>query len=216
MKPLQGPTIIYAFLTCCIINTKISTIDSLLVRIFSRLLHDIYCIVLAEYHQTIKDAGAFFIDTAEQPLEDIIVTKDGLDALRDDPAVIVFANPRYRELLKKRLDHNYDSFLRTLQKNVRRFGKCTKETGLGAICWQGTYGLRYLRRMSNETVTLKMLWDDCSTLEREFRRLKIILSQKVYNQILDEIDNANRKLRECTHQSRLLEPSRNRIKSSKT
>ncbi|KAI4251308.1 MAG: hypothetical protein LQ352_004925 [Teloschistes flavicans] len=156
-----------------------------------------YRMVLAEYLQTIKDAGAFFIDTAEQLLEDIIVTRDDLDALRDDPARVVLANPRYEELLKTRLDHNYDSFLKTLQKMFAALESVQKKLGL-------------------EQKAGKMLWDDYSTIEREFKRLKIVLSRRVYMQILEEIDKANHKLRECTRQSRLLEPSRNRIRSSRT
>ncbi|KAL9576250.1 MAG: hypothetical protein Q9212_007258 [Teloschistes hypoglaucus] len=156
-----------------------------------------YRMVLAEYLQTIKDAGAFFIDTAEQLLEDIIVTKDDLDTLKHDPAGVVLANPRYEELLKMRLDHNYDNFLKTLQKMFAALEGVQKKLGL-------------------EQQAGKIVWDDYSTLEREFKRLKMILPRGVYMQILDEIDKANRKLRECTHQSRLLEPSRNRIRSSRT
>ncbi|KAL8686311.1 MAG: hypothetical protein Q9218_007195 [Villophora microphyllina] len=175
-----------------------------------------YRMVLAEYLQTIKDAKAFFIDTAEELLLDILETQDELDALRGDPAQVALANPRYEELLRKRLDHNYDGFLKTLTKMLAALDSVRKKLGLGHQA-DKVHIIRKVPRMGlTSWLSLQVLWDDYSTIEREFKRLKVVLSRRVYMQTLEEIDKANRKLRECTHQSRLLEPSRRKIRSSRT
>lgn len=53
-----------------------------------------------------------------------------------------------------------------------------------------------------------MVWDDDSFLERELKKLKIVLRRSVYDDILDKIVKANRNLRRFTHQSRSLETIR--------
>ena len=56
----------------------------------------------------------------------------------------------------------------------------------------------------------QILWDDYSSPERQFKRLKLALSKDIYANLLREIKEANHELREFTKDSHILESNRNR------
>ena len=58
-------------------------------------------------------------------------------------------------------------------------------------------------------------WSTYSAIERQIKRLKITLSKKVYANLLEQINKANKDLREVTHQNRFLEPIRHKRRSKR-
>ena len=60
------------------------------------------------------------------------------------------------------------------------------------------------------TLHHQILWDDYSSPERQFKRLKLALSKKVYADLLLEIKEANQELKEFTKDSHVLESNRNK------
>ena len=59
------------------------------------------------------------------------------------------------------------------------------------------------------------MWDDRPTIKREVKRIKIVLSKKIYKELLDDIDKANQDLLLRTHQGRRLESSRSTNRSKR-
>ena len=59
------------------------------------------------------------------------------------------------------------------------------------------------------------MWDDRPTIKREVKRIKIVLSKKIYKELLDDIDKANQDLLLRTHQGRRLESSRSKNRSKR-
>ena len=65
---------------------------------------------VSNYLRTMEAAKKYLVDTLTELFNGIVLSHDELMALAKDPA----AFPSYDEQLKKRLDHNYDTYLETM------------------------------------------------------------------------------------------------------
>ena len=65
---------------------------------------------VSNYVRTMETARKYLIDTLTELFNGIVPSQDELMALVEDPAAV----PWYEEQLKKRLDHNYDTYLATM------------------------------------------------------------------------------------------------------
>ena len=61
-----------------------------------------------------------------------------------------------------------------------------------------------------------MAWEESSVIEREIKRIKVVLSKNIYTELLAQIDKANKELREITHQNRYLESVRQKRRSQRS
>ncbi|KAL8784296.1 MAG: hypothetical protein Q9213_004054 [Squamulea squamosa] len=145
------------------------------------------------YPENLIVAYIFLQDTVEYLFQDIAETEDEIRALKQDPRSLASASAHYDEQLRYLLDHMYEHYL----ENIRRIMNFLET-------------LRQKLHLGKD----KTSWDDMHTLQRELRRIKLALSTRMYREILNGIDKANQQLRDCTHHSRLLEPSRNKHRSS--
>ncbi|KAL8648705.1 MAG: hypothetical protein Q9226_005889 [Calogaya cf. arnoldii] len=149
---------------------------------------------LASYQYGLQSARAFFQNTLEELLEGIATQEDILTFQRD-PDKMATPNPLYEEQLKARLDHDYNNCLEAMARI------------LGAM--------EALRKKLDLDAAGKVIWDDYPTIKREVKRIKLVLSKKIYQGLLNEIDKANQDLLQRTQQGRRLEPSRSRRQSNK-
>ena len=60
---------------------------------------------------------------------------------------------------------------------------------------------------------LQITWEGYSATKRELKRLKITLFKNVYLRLIEDIDKANKDLREISHQTICLEPIRTKRRS---
>ncbi|KAL9633028.1 MAG: hypothetical protein Q9204_003562 [Flavoplaca sp. TL-2023a] len=149
---------------------------------------------LASYQYGLRTARAFFQNTLEELLEGI-ATQEDIVMFRGNPEGMAKPNPEYEKQLKLRLDHDYDNCLEAMTRILSAMETLVKKLDLDA--------------------TGKIMWDDRPTIKREVKRIKIVLSKKIYKELLDDIDKANQDLLLRTHQGRRLESSRSRIRSKK-
>ncbi|KAI4261033.1 MAG: hypothetical protein L6R42_003760 [Xanthoria sp. 1 TBL-2021] len=149
---------------------------------------------LATYQYGLRSARAFFQNTIEELLEGI-ATQEDIMTFRRNPDGLATPNPQYEEQLKARLDHDYDNCLEAMARILS--------------------AMETLRSKLDLDAAGKIMWDDYPTIKREVKRIKLVLSKKIYQELLDEIDRANQDLLQRTHQGRRLEPSRSRRRSNK-
>ncbi|KAL8847619.1 MAG: hypothetical protein Q9221_007349 [Calogaya cf. arnoldii] len=149
---------------------------------------------LASYQHGLRSARAFFQNTLEELLEGIATQEDIL-TFRSHPDTMATPNPLYEEQLKVRLDHDYKNCLEAMVRILSAMEALRKKLDLDAAG--------------------KIIWDDYPTIKREVKRIKLVLSKKIYQGLLNEIDKANQDLLQRTQQGRRLEPSRSRRQSNK-
>lgn len=65
---------------------------------------------VSNYLRTMEAAKKYLVDTLTELFDGIVLSHDDLMALAKDPTSF----PWYDEQLKKRLDHNYDTYLETM------------------------------------------------------------------------------------------------------
>ncbi|KAL9607785.1 MAG: hypothetical protein Q9167_007330 [Letrouitia subvulpina] len=151
---------------------------------------------LANYFRMIKTASVYFLDTIEDLLDGIVETQDELDKLRKDPGGTAWNKPYYEERLRKRLDHDYDIYLENMHIMKNALQTIIDRLGLNTTA---------------ESILIS--WEDSPTWQRQLKKLKLAMMRKNYKEQLAEIDKANKDLRECTQQSRRLEPGRRKRQS---
>ncbi|KAL8681311.1 MAG: hypothetical protein Q9186_002575 [Xanthomendoza sp. 1 TL-2023] len=145
-----------------------------------------YRVKLKDYADELETASVYFFDTLDELLGDIVTSDGELALLLDNPGGMAWKQIKYEERLRKRLDRSHSSYLKTVSKLAK---------ALQAMC----------DRLGVDSAgTVK--WDDFSTLEREMKRLKLTFSKNIYKELLEDIRQANRDLREFTHQNIALEP----------
>lgn len=151
---------------------------------------------LANYFRIIKTAKVYFLDTIEELLDGIVETKDEIDKLREDPGGTTWNKPDYEERLRKRLDHDYDIYLENMRIMNNALQTIRDKLGLNATA-----------------ESIQINWEDSPTWQRQLKKLKLAIMKKTYKEQLAEIEKANKDLRECTQQSRRLEPGRRKRQS---
>ncbi|KAL8816856.1 MAG: hypothetical protein Q9223_004208 [Gallowayella weberi] len=154
-----------------------------------------YRVELAYYQHHIGIASAMFRNTIEELLEGIVTTQDDITALGDNPHAVATNNPQYEQQLKLRLDHDYQYCVAIMSRMLD--------------------ALKTMKKELNLDETGKILWDDYSTVDLHFKQAKLVLSKKLYRELIDEMHKANHDLLQRIQQSRRLEPSRSKRRSSK-
>ncbi|CAL8582763.1 hypothetical protein XPA_008408 [Xanthoria parietina] len=149
---------------------------------------------LAGYQYGLRSARAFFQNTLEELLEGI-ATQEDIMTLQKGPDEVAMLGLDYELQLKVRLDHDYHNCLEAMTRILS--------------------AIEAIRRKLDLDATGKIMWDDYPTIKREVKRVKLVLSKKMYHELLDQIDKANQDLLQRTHQGRRLEPSRTKRRSNK-
>ncbi|KAG8529092.1 uncharacterized protein KY384_005727 [Bacidia gigantensis] len=148
-----------------------------------------YRIKLSDYASVMETHRVYYLDTLDELLQDIVPSEE-MEELMSQPGGVMWKDPRYEQRLKQRLGRSYHAYIRTLAKmHAALNGLCEK---LGV------------------DMAGKVLWEDYSVVEREMKRIKVTLKKNVYKEILDDIDKANKDIRDITHQNVYLEPLRQR------
>lgn len=70
---------------------------------------------LMNYNLTLGTEGTYCLDTLEVLLNGIIMSDNEYDMLKKDPGGALWHKPECQGRLKKRLDHNYDSYLEKMK-----------------------------------------------------------------------------------------------------
>ncbi|KAL8702445.1 MAG: hypothetical protein Q9201_004396 [Fulgogasparrea decipioides] len=153
-----------------------------------------YRVKLKDYADILDSASAYFLDTLEELLIDIVCSDEELSLLLGNPGGSPWKETAYDERLRRRLDRSYSSYFKTVSKLGQALQNMCERLGV------------------NNAGSVK--WDDYSTLEREMKRVKLTFSKSVYKELLDDIHLANRELREFTHQNIALEPKKHQRRKS--
>ncbi|KAF6228583.1 hypothetical protein HO173_011818 [Letharia columbiana] len=103
--------------------------------------------------------------------------------------------PEYEERLSTRLGRSYGNYTRIMADMLESLEAARKELGIGE--------------------NGEILWDDYSSPERQYKRLKLALSKNVYADLLSEIKEANHELKEFTKESHILESNRKKRRSKR-
>ncbi|KAI4124006.1 MAG: hypothetical protein LQ338_005030 [Usnochroma carphineum] len=152
-----------------------------------------YKLKLEEYATILESAEVYFFDTLDELLNDIVPSDEELELLIREPLGTLWRTPRYDKKLHERLDRSYKSYSRTIQTLVDKLNTMCDKLGI------------------DKSGTIK--WDSYSAVEREMKRVKLTFSRSVYKEILDDISQANKDLREFTHQNIALEPLKRKRRS---
>lgn len=64
-----------------------------------------------------------------------------------------------------------------------------------------------------ENLSLQIVWDSLPSLARHVKRLKLVLSKNIHNDLLAQIDKNNNQLRKYTKETKILETARSRRRS---
>ncbi|KAI4088827.1 MAG: hypothetical protein LQ344_005804 [Seirophora lacunosa] len=150
---------------------------------------------LEKYAFRLDTASLSFRDTLTRLLNDIVPSDVDFDLMIAEPMGPLWKEPIYEERLRDRLDQSYKSYLKTIEslaKGVEELRNKLRIDGSGAV-----------------------QWDSYSIVEREMERIKITLKKRVYKELLDEIDQANKDLRKFTQQSISLEPIKRERRSKR-
>ncbi|KAL9014677.1 MAG: hypothetical protein Q9173_000673 [Seirophora scorigena] len=141
---------------------------------------------LEKYAFRLDTARLSFRDTLTRLLNDVVPSDVDFDLMIADPMGPLWKEPIYEERLRDRLDQSHKSYLKTIESLAEGVKKLRNKLGIDA--------------------SGAVQWDSYSIVEREMERIKITLKKRVYKELLDEIDRANKDLRKFTQQSISLEP----------
>lgn len=147
---------------------------------------------LAKYSRTLETQRIVYLNTVERLFEGIIQTNDELEAFMGDPGAAFL---QYEEGLRTRLGRSYGNYNRIVGDMLDSLRAARKELGIDE--------------------NGKILWEEYSSPERQFRRLKLALSRNVYADLISEIKEANNELKEFTKDSHILESNRKKRRSKR-
>ncbi|KIW09891.1 hypothetical protein PV08_11992 [Exophiala spinifera] len=145
---------------------------------------------LEEYSTRLGTQHAILLNSLEQALEGVVDYEDDISDLINCPLGSSWRNQEFQRKLSRKLDRNYDVFVRTTTEISRELQYLSTKLG-----W-------------DSATTTQMSWDDTGTVERELRKFKDIFSKSVYNELLSKIENANGALQTLIEQSRRRETTR--------
>ncbi|KAL9004774.1 MAG: hypothetical protein Q9188_002409 [Gyalolechia gomerana] len=148
---------------------------------------------LKGYARTLDCQRVWCLDTLEELFEGIATTDHEIAELMEDPSGPHWN--RYETELQERLGTAYPIFLETMREM--------------------TDALEALRRKIGIEDQGNVDWSNYSSIEREMKKLRLVLSKKIYTELIAQIDKANKDLREFTHQNRFLEPVRRKRRSKR-
>ncbi|KAL9063449.1 MAG: hypothetical protein Q9161_009465 [Pseudevernia consocians] len=177
---------------------------------------------LSEYARTLETQRIVYLNTIERLFEGIIQSNDELENLMDDPGLVFSRNPQYEEQLRRRLGRSYGNYSRIMADMLEALRAARNKLGIdenGKVCsvmllrCRQRNFLHYHALADLFTLLYQIIWNDYSSPERQFKRLKLALSKKIYADLLSEIKEANRELTDFTKDSYVLESNRNNRQS---
>ncbi|KAL8966515.1 MAG: hypothetical protein Q9183_003340 [Haloplaca sp. 2 TL-2023] len=149
---------------------------------------------LKDYASSLSSAKVSFSDTLEILLTDIVGDQE-YELLINEPSGPMWKNPRYEQRLRARLGRSYEVYFVTVQ---------TLAFNLRSMC----------EKLSIDDDG-RVAWDNFGTVKREIERFRMIASKGVYKETIADIRRNNKELREFTHTSISLEPSRRHRRSKR-
>ncbi|KAL8656991.1 MAG: hypothetical protein Q9226_002362 [Calogaya cf. arnoldii] len=158
---------------------------------------------LEKYAARMENAHICFRSTLFLLLNDIVLSDLDFDLMIAEPLGPLWKKPEYEDSLRSRLDQSYNLYLKTIKSLADDVEKMRNKLGIDA---SGTVA-------SPEVLTLAVQWDNYSVLEREMEKIKMTLRKRIYKELLDDIDRANKDLQEHTQQGIALEPMKRKRRS---
>ncbi|KIX96001.1 uncharacterized protein Z520_08256 [Fonsecaea multimorphosa CBS 102226] len=152
---------------------------------------------IEDYSTRLGTQHVILLNTLDQSLEGVVDYEDDVAELIENPRGPLWRDPVFQKKLAKKLDRNYDAFIRTMTELSASLEHLSKKLGLEA----GT--------------PLKITWDDATVVEREIKKLKDVFSKSVYEDLLKNIEKANASLKTLVEQSHHLQESRRKHGISK-
>ncbi|KAK5465083.1 hypothetical protein LTS15_001646 [Exophiala xenobiotica] len=139
---------------------------------------------LEEYSTRLGNQQTILLNNLEHALEGVVDYEDEICELINNPRGSSWKDPAFQEKLRRKLDRNYNAFVRTTTE----------------LSWQ----LEHLsRRLGLESsASAKKSWNDATAVEREFKKFKDVFSKSIYSKLLSQIENANSTLQILIGQSR--------------
>lgn len=177
--------------------------------------------VLARYSRILETQQIVYLNTIEGLFEGIIQSNDELDALMKEPGAAFSHQPEYEERLRARLGRSYGNYDRITADMLDALEAARKELGIDEngkvrsfhlfVVSLFTFGSvkfpHSCHALANAlTLPSQILWNDYSS----FKRLKLTLKENVYTDLISEIKEANKELKEFTKESYFLESNRNK------
>ena len=166
---------------------------------------------LRKYSRTLETQRIVFFNTIERLFDGIIGSGNDLEALMQDPRGAL-SHGRYDEALKRRLDRSYDNFVSIMTAMLQPLSDLRKELGIddhGKACGDRSYPHAIF------TDNIQILWDNYSSGQRQVKKIKLVVSGNIYKEILGQVKESNRELREFTQDSHILEPARSKRRSKR-
>ncbi|EXJ94597.1 hypothetical protein A1O1_02993 [Capronia coronata CBS 617.96] len=171
---------------------------------------------LEQYSTQLGTQHVILLNTLDQALEGIVDYEHEVAELIENPRGPLWRDPVFQKKLANKLDRNYDAFIRTmieLSASLEDLGK--KNSVLRLEILQSFSWFSVQRDVDLLTTCRQIYWNDASVVEREIKKLKDVLSQSVYANLLRDIEKANTALRTLFEQSRQLQESRRKHPVSK-
>ena len=97
----------------------------------------LYRVRLKEYATSLESALAWFQDTLDELLGNIVPSDEEIKLMLKDPGGEMWKSPEYEEKLRARLDRSYNSYLRTVEQLVRDIRAMSEKLGVdkgGVVC----------------------------------------------------------------------------------
>ncbi|KAL9630632.1 MAG: hypothetical protein Q9204_004618 [Flavoplaca sp. TL-2023a] len=151
---------------------------------------------LNKYASRLENAHICFSSTLTLLLNDIVPSDVELQVMIAEPLGSLWKKPIYEESLRSRLDQSYNLYLKTVKTLAEDVENLRSKLGIDA---SGT-----------------VQWYSYSVVEREMERIKITLRKKIYKELLDDIDRANKDLYKFTQQGISLEPIQRKRRSKRS
>ncbi|KAI1629830.1 hypothetical protein EDD37DRAFT_671581 [Exophiala viscosa] len=143
---------------------------------------------LEEYATGLGTQNAILLNTLERALEGVVDDEDELSNLIDDPQGPSWKDPKFQAKLRKKLDRNFDAFVRNTTAASTHLQYLSHKLGL-------------------ESLSSMEVLNDANVVKREVMKFRNIFSKSVYSELLTKIGNANSALKTLTDQARYREES---------
>ncbi|KAJ9646305.1 hypothetical protein H2204_000968 [Knufia peltigerae] len=145
---------------------------------------------LEEYSTRLGTQHAILLNSLEQALEGVVEYEEEISDLINCPLGSFWKDQAFQRKLRRKLDRNYDVFIRTTTEISRELQFLSAKLGL------------------DSSTSAQISWDDAGTVERELKKFKDIFSKSIYNELLSKVEGANGALKTLVEQSRRRETTR--------
>ncbi|KIV79450.1 hypothetical protein PV11_07012 [Exophiala sideris] len=143
---------------------------------------------LEEYATGLGTQNTILINTLECALEGVVDDEDELSKLIDDPQGPSWKDPNLQAKLRRKLDRNFDVFVRNTTAVSTHLQYLSHKLGL-------------------ESLSSMEVLNDANVVKREVMKFRNIFSKSVYSELLTKIGNANSALKTLIDQAHHREES---------